>query len=79
MMMMTIMYSARVAIYDLLKPAAFLAKRITRWDALCDKRLYRLICYIHKTKDDCMMGWIRGDPKELTVRLFADADFAGCP
>ncbi len=52
MVLMTIMYSARVARYDLLKPVAFLAKRITRWDGLCDKRLHRLICYIHQTKDD---------------------------
>ena len=79
MVLMTIMYSARVARYDLLKPVAFLAKRITRWDGLCDKRLHRLICYIHKTKDDCMMGWIGDDPKDLTGRLFVDADFAGCP
>ncbi len=77
MVLMTIMYSARVARCDLLKPVAFLTKRITRWDALCDKRL--LICYIHKTNVDCMMGWIGDDPKELTGRLFADADFAGCP
>ena len=34
MVLMTIMYSARVARYDLLKPVACLAKRITRWDAL---------------------------------------------
>ncbi len=79
MVLMTIMYSARVARYDLLKPVAFLAKRITRWDALCDKRLHRLICYIQKTKDDCMMGWIGDDPKDLTGRLFVDADFVGCP
>ncbi len=26
-----------------------------------------------------MMGWIGDDPKELTGRLFADADVAGCP
>ncbi len=50
MVLMTIMYSARVARYGLLKPVAFLAKRITRWDVLCDKRLHRLICYIHKTQ-----------------------------
>ncbi len=79
MVLMTIMYSARVARYDLLKPVAFLAKRITRWDALRDKRLHRLMCYIHKTKDYCLMGWIVDAPKYLTGRLFVDADFAGCP
>ncbi len=79
MVLETIMYSARVARYDLLKPVAFLAKRITRWDVTCDRRLHRLICYIHKTKDECMMGWIGDDPTELTGRLFVDADFAGCP
>jgi len=33
MMLMTLMYSARVARYDILKAINYLAKRITRWDA----------------------------------------------
>ena len=37
MILMTLMYSARIARYDLQKPIAFLAKRITCWDPLCDQ------------------------------------------
>ena len=57
MMLMTILYSARVARYDLLKAVSFLAKRITRWDAKCDRRLHRLMCYIYTTWD-LYHGWM---------------------
>ncbi len=26
-----------------------------------------------------MMGWIGDDPADLSIHLFCDADFAGCP
>ena len=79
MMLMTIMYSARVARYDLLKVISFLAKRITKWDFVSDRRLHRLMCYIRKTRHDVMTGFVGDHPSLLTPHLFVDADFAGCP
>ena len=40
---MTVMYSARVARYDFYKRVCFSAKRITRWGLACDRQLHRLI------------------------------------
>ena len=68
-----------MARYDLLNPVCRLASLITKWDALCDKRLHRLVCYINSSLDVKMVGWV-GDPTgSLYPMLFADADFAGCP
>ena len=78
-MLMTLLYSARVGRFDLFKPITFLAKRITRWDEACDRRLHRLMCYLYTTQDYRMMGWIGDLPKDLSLHLFCDADFAGCP
>ncbi len=79
MMLMTIMYSGRVARYDLPKVMSFLAKRITKWDHDCDRRLHRLMCYLKKTRGDVMAGFVGDNPADLTAHLFVDADFAGCP
>ena len=76
MMLMTILYSARVARYDLLKAVAFLAKRITRWDAKCDRRLHRLMCYIYTTWDHIMVGWVGDAPRDISACIFCDDDFA---
>jgi hypothetical protein len=79
MMLMTILYSARQSRFDLFKAINFLAKRITRWDPKCDRRLHQLMCFIWSSREDQMIGWIGDDPKDLTGHLFCDADFAGCP
>ena len=76
---MSILYPARLARFDLLKPVGFLAKCITRWDARCDARLHQLMSYINSSLSDRMVGYIGDDPKDLTARLYCDADFAGCP
>ena len=76
---MTILYSARAARYDLLSTIGRLAKQVTCWDLDCDQRLHHLMCYIHTTVDYKQVAWIGDDPADLTVHLYADADFAGCP
>ena len=45
--LMKILYAARMARYDLLRATCFLATRITKWDAACDRQLHRLVCYIN--------------------------------
>jgi len=79
MMIMTLLYSVRLARFDMFKALNFLAKRITRWDEKCDRRLHRLMCYVQTTVDYQMVGWMGDNPDELTPHLFCDADFAGCP
>jgi hypothetical protein len=72
-----VLYAARMARFDLLRAVGALACCVTKWDALCDKRLHRLMCYVHHTLHLRMVGWV-GDPQsELRPNVFADADFAG--
>ena len=49
MILMSVLYAARIARYDLFKPIQFLAKRITKWDKRCDLRLHQVMSYIHET------------------------------
>ena len=81
MLLMTVLYAARVARYDLFKPIQFLAKRITKWDCKCDKRLHQLMSYINCTADQVTLGYIGEDDdmKDLSLHLYCDADFAGDP
>ena len=54
-----------------------LARSITKWTKACDKRLNRLISYIHHTseyKQDCHVG---NTAKQCRLGLFQDCDFAG--
>ena len=79
MMLMTLLYPARLARVDLLKAIGFLAKCITRWDAACDARLHELMCYIKSTLKERMVGFVGDKPEDLSLHIFCDADFAGCP
>ena len=65
MLLMTVLYAARVARYDLFKPINFLAKRITKWDERCDKRLHQLMSYINESADQVMLGFV-GDDDEMS-------------
>ncbi|CAE8725927.1 unnamed protein product, partial [Polarella glacialis] len=78
--LMKVLYSARLARFDLLKAVAGLASKVTKWSVSCDKRLFRLMCYINDSKGLKMRGYVGRDDKaeDLFLRLFADAAFAGC-
>ena len=77
--LMRLLYAARYARFDLLRPICGLAQFITKWDERCDKRLYRLICYVNSSLHLRMTGFIGDSIADLTPHVFADADFAGCP
>ena len=79
MVLMTIMYAARVARPDLLQPIQFLAKRITRWDASCDARIHKLVEYVLGSVNDQQIGFVGDALSDVTAHLFVDANFAGCP
>jgi len=45
--LMKILYAARMARYDLLRPTCYLATKITKWTPRCDRGLHRLASYIN--------------------------------
>ena len=76
--LMSIIYGACLARFDVLRPIAALAFEITKWDAVCDRMLHRLACYINSSLDSELKGHIGDSSKDLSLTLFSDADFAGC-
>jgi hypothetical protein len=75
---MKILYGARMCRFDFFRAVAGLACYLTKWSVECDKKLYRLMCYINSSKHLRMIGWVGDKPTDLQCHLFADADFAGC-
>ena len=71
------LYLARIGRPDILSSVNKLARSITKWTKACDKRLSRLISYIHHTceyKQYCYVGNIA---KQCRLGLFQDSDFPG--
>ena len=71
------LHLARIGRPDILWSVNKLARSITKWTKACDKRLNRLISYIHHTceyKQYCHVG---NTAKECRLGLFKDSDFAG--
>ena len=68
---------ARFYRYDLLFAVNSLALYLTKWNTACDKKLHRLVCYIHGTRDAGLRSFV-GDPiGKCHLAVFYDADFAG--
>ena len=71
------LYLERIGRPDILRSVNKLARSITRWTKACDKRLNRLISYIHHTceyKQYCHVG---NTAKQCRLGLFQDSDFVG--
>ncbi len=75
--LMKILYAARMARSDLLRPVQGLAKSFTKWKPRHDQELYKLGCYIHITKSKKTVGWVADKLCDLQPHLFSDSDFAG--
>jgi hypothetical protein len=75
--LMKIMYIARFARPDLLRAVGALSCMITKWDSLCDRKLFRIIKYINGSIAWRQIGFIGDSHDELHLGLFSDADFAG--
>ena len=71
------MYIARFARQDLLRAVGALTTMITRWDALCDRKLFRIIKHISGTVDWRQIGFVGDTTENLQLGLLSDADFAG--
>ena len=54
-----------------------LARSITKWPKACDKRLNRLISYIHHTSEYKQYCHLGKTAKQFRLGLFQDSDFAG--
>ena len=71
------LYLARIGRPDILWSVNKLARSISKWTKACDKRLNRLISYIHHTcghKQYCNVG---NTAKQCRLGLFQDSDIAG--
>jgi hypothetical protein len=71
------LYLARFGRPDTLWSVSFLARMVTKWIQACEKRLHRLIAYIHHTKHWTQVCHIGDQPWECWLALFVDASFAG--
>ena len=76
--LMKLLYAARIARFDLLRSINALARNVTKWTKDDDARLNHLMCYVNSTLSLKMIGWVGDKIEDLSLGLFADADFAGC-
>ena len=70
-------YLARFGRPGILWSVNELARSITKWTKVCDKRLNRLISYIHHTCEYKQYGSVGNTAKQCRLGLFQDSDFAG--
>ena len=71
------LYLARIGRPDILWSINQLARSITKWTKACDKRLSRLISYIHHTCEYKQFCHVGNTAKQCRLGLFQDSDFAG--
>ena len=70
-------FLARIGRPDILWSVNKLARSITKWTKACDKRLNRLISYIHHTSEYKQYCHVGNTAKQCRLGLFQDSDFAG--
>ena len=75
---MKIMYGARMARPDLLRTVSYLARFLTKWNEDTDKRLQRLMSYIHHSYSYRMYAYMGEDQPKFTLDIYSDSDYAGC-
>ena len=71
------LYLARIGRPDILWSVNKLARSVTKWTKACDKRLNRLISYIHHTSEYKQYCHVGNTAKQCRLGLFQDSDFAG--
>ena len=71
------LYLARIGRPDILWYVNKFARAITKWTKACDKRLARLISYIHHTCEYRQYCYVGNTAQQCRLGLFQDSDFAG--
>ena len=71
------LYLARIGRPDIPWSVNELARSIPKWTKACDKRLNRLISYIHHTYEDKQYCYVGNTARQCRLGLFQDSDFAG--
>ena len=71
------LYLARIGRPDIPWSVNKFARSITKWTKACDKRLNRLISYIHHTCEYKQYCYVGNTAKQCRLWLFQDSDFAG--
>ena len=67
------LYLARIGRPDILWSVNKLARSITKWTKACDKRLNRLISYIHHTCEYRQYCYVGNLAKQCSLGLFLDS------
>ena len=75
---LTALYLARVCRPDIMYSVCMLAREVTRWKEADDKRLHRLMSYLHNTSHYMQKCFVGNSASECQLALFCDASFAGC-
>ena len=75
--LMKALWLGRLARPDIVKPINDLATKVQSWTRGEDKKLLRLIQYIHATPHYRLAGSINDKEEDLELQLYVDADFAG--
>ena len=71
-----VFFLARIGRPDILWSVNKLARAVTKWTKACDKRLARLISYIHHTCEFRQYCFVRNTAQHCRLRLFQNSDFA---
>ena len=72
-----ILVPARIGRPDILWSVNKLARAVTKWTEACDRRLTRLISYIHQTNYYRQYCRVCNMAQHCRLGLFQDSDFAG--
>ena len=75
--LMKCLWAARLARPDVIKAITALSTKVQKWSVNCDKMLYRLMCYLHSTKDYQLFCYVNDPLGDLYLELYVDADFCG--
>ena len=71
------LYLAKIGRPDILWSVNKLSRSVTKWSQSCDRRLARLISYMHHTSDYRQYCHVGNAAQQCRLGLFQDSDFAG--
>ena len=71
------LYLARIGRPDIPWSVNKLDRSVTKWTKACDKRLARLISYIHHTSEYRQPCYVGNTAQQCRLGLLQDSDFAG--